>query len=191
MMRPAVRRLIGGPSNAITGVGGLTGTGGSLVGLPPWMRAGAVGTLAGWFAPTATIPNLGRLFNLSSASGADQIECYAEPGSNRWQFIASSSNTSRAVALINRTPPAAGVTLGFAFTWSIERINGAIGTTLGAGGAYPLPALPPLGLVNLYVGNRADGARPLAATFWGLEFLDVPVSDAVLLALAGRARPSA
>lgn len=191
MMRPAVRRLIGGPSGAITGISGLAGTGGSLLGLPSWMRAGTAGTLAGWFAPTATIPNLARLFDFSSASGTDQLECYAEPGSGRWQFIASSSNTSRAVALINRTPPAAGVTLGFAFSWNIERINGAIGTTLGAGGAYPLPALPPLAQVNLYVGNRADGARPLAATFWGLEFFDFPVTDAVLLALAGRVRPSA
>lgn len=191
MMRPAVRRLIGGPAGAITGIGGLAGTGGSLLGLPSWMRAGATGTLSGWFAPTATIPNLARLFDFSNTSGTDQLECYAEPGSNRWQFIASSSNTSRAVALINRAPQAAGVTLGFAFAWSSGRINGAIGTTLGAGAAYPQPALPPMGLVNLYVGNRADGARPLAANFWGLEFLDVPVSDAVLLALAGRQRPAA
>lgn len=106
MMRPAVRRLIGGPSGAIAGIGGLIGTGGSLLGLPSWMRAGAAGTLAGWFTPTATISNLARLFDFSSASGADQLECYAEPGSNRWQFIARSSNTFRAVALINRTPPA-------------------------------------------------------------------------------------
>ena len=70
------------------------------------------------------------------------------------------------------------------------RINGAIGTTPGASGAYPQPALPPLAQMNLYVGNRADGARPLAANFWGLEFLDYPVADAGLLALAERPRPA-
>ena len=43
---------------------------------------------------------------------------------------------------------------------------------------------------STYVGNRADGARPLDANFWGLEFFDYPVTDAVLLALAGRAQPA-